>query len=79
MDETSRTFGKLLKQFALTADNIDDAAFNEVWRLIEEYVRVQLSIIYFALLIEQPVAKKAGLTLIRNHEGKLGILSLEIR
>jgi len=71
------TFGTRLKQFAFSVDVVDEGVLNQVWELIRDYLRRELNLAYWALLVEGEVDGKPGLRARDSKDGSKPSFSLK--
>jgi hypothetical protein len=61
MDIMTKTFASRLREFALTVDNVDNDAFDNLWQLVNSYLEQELNFAYCALLVKNQVDRDVGL------------------
>ena len=61
MSELVKSFGELLKQFALSVDIVSEATFNRVRDYVVEYMRNELETAYFGLMTRSVIDGQPGL------------------
>src|SRR5829696_9809985 len=61
VSELVKSFGELLKQFALSVDIVSEATFNRVRDYVVEYMRNELETAYFGLMTRSVIDGQPGL------------------
>ena len=67
MNKQKDTFGNYIYQFGLAIDIVDDKTFENVWEIIQEYLRTQFEIEYISLKVETLVDYKRGLRTVKGQ------------